>query len=482
MVNPNHPSPPVSPYADANQVVAQAYRLVGTSYQPNHCLQFVRTLWGAQGMGGNPNQSFTKIPPDLIHSDQQPPVGAPIWMTGGAGTDGHIALVSKYVNGVPYVITTDYPKVGKIGEVPLSTLIHAFGNLQYRGWSTSINNKPILTGASHPSGDGGVPSVTTATNSATGSATDSATTTGTGAVAYKPATTQDVLNSIQADFGLTNNLLSMDPSTGKFSLTWAFNKIQQDGITDSTLAANVLAQTTWFQTYGTQAISRLASEANKSGDFKEGVRQSLAGLKDTLANSGITLSSKDLNALARDAYVYGFSTSQILDTATADKSAAYSGGGTTGQALAGLDSTANLNGVTLSSTDRAAWSRDIANGNKTPMDFEKVIRDRAAAQYSVFGDKIKAGDNLHDLTAPYRDVASKLLEVAPEAISWNDPLFKDGKAFQTVDPKSGQMVTKPLWDFRKEVQADPRWQQTDNAKTTYTDFGAGILKRFGVMA
>jgi len=111
-----------------------------------------------------------------------------------------------------------------------------------------------------------------------------------------------------------------------------------------------------------------------------------------------------------------------------------------------------------------------------------MLRDRAATQYSVFGDQIHAGQNLKDLTAPYRDVASKLLEVAPDSIDWNDPLFKDGKAFQTVDPKTGQMSQKPLWQFRQEVMKDPRWQRTDNAKDTYTQFGADVLKRFGVMA
>jgi hypothetical protein len=79
-------------------------------------------------------------------------------------------------------------------------------------------------------------------------------------------------------------------------------------------------------------------------------------------------------------------------------------------------------------------------------------------------------------------VASKLLEVAPDSVTWNDPLFKDGKAFQTVDPKTGQMSAKPLWQFRQEVMKDPRWQRTDNAKDTFTSFGADVLKRFGVMA
>jgi hypothetical protein len=293
-----------------------------------------------------------------------------------------------------------------------------------------------------------------------------------------------VWGELQDKFGLTDNLLSMDKTDPKkgFTLREAFDKIRTEGITDPTRAANILTQTNWFKEHGVDVTKRLAQEANKSGAFKEAVAAQQAKLKDALAAAGLNIGTADLAKLSRDAYVYGMDPAQIMDKAVAIKGAKYTGGGSTGSAMQQLDGLAQNNGVEIAASDKLAWERDLTNGNKTFQDYEKMLRDRAATTYSVFADQIRAGQNLKDLTAPYRDVASKLLEVNPDSVSWEDPLFKDGKAFQTVDPKTGQMSAKPLWQFRQEVMKDPRWQRTDNAKDTYTSFGADVLKRFGVMA
>jgi hypothetical protein len=465
---------------DAQQALNNAYALLGKSYSPDHCLQFVRSCWGAAGMGGDPNHNIKFVPPDQMHSDMVPPLGAPVWFTGGSGTQGHIAIVSKYVDGKPYVITTDYPTRGKIGEVPLTDVVHWLGNLTYRGWSTNINNKQILRGTTHPVGDGGVPVAGQQTNST------STTTVGTnpGSLGYTPAKATDVWDDIQSEFGLTANLLNLDKTDPKkgYTLREAFDDIRKQGITDPIKAANILARTNWFKQNGPDVTKRLAAEANGLGSFKENIAAKQATLKDQLAAAGISLGAKDLAKLSRDAYVYGLNDQQIQDKATSIKGMKFTGGGTIGSTMQYLDGLAHQNGVDISPADKQAWQIQIANGDKTQQDYEAMLRDRAATQYSVFGDQIHAGQNLKDLTAPYRDVASKLLEVAPDSIDWNDPLFKDGKAFQTVDPKTGQMSQKPLWQFRQEVMKDPRWQRTDNAKDTYTQFGADVLKRFGVMA
>jgi hypothetical protein len=486
----------ISPEVQA--VIDQAYKFVGTSQDCNgYCLKFVRSIWGAAGMGGDPNHNIKFVPPEAMHSDMNPPVGAPVWFTGG--DHGHVAIVSKYVNGVPYIISTDFPVQGKVGEAPLSQIIHSWGNLTYRGWSTSINNKTILRGVTHGPGDGGVTVGGQSANSTSTSSTTTGTNPGSGTLGSVPANASDVWDNLQEQFGLTSNLLSLDKTDPKkgFTLAEAFTAIRTGGdyfvngkrikgtgaaITDPIRAANILAQTDWFKTYGTDVTKKLAAEKNGLGSFKEGLNAQTASLKDQLAAAGVSLGAKDLATLARDSYVYGLSDSQILDKATSMKGIGYTGGGTTGGALQYLDGLAEQNGVSISAGDRLAWERDLTNKNKTPQDYEKMIRDHAANQYSVFADQIRAGQNLRDLTKPYRDMTAQLLEVNPDSVTWNDPLFKDGKAFQTVDPKTGQMTTKPLWQFRQDVMKDARWQRTDNAKDQYTSFGQDVLKRFGMVA
>lgn len=296
------------------------------------------------------------------------------------------------------------------------------------------------------------------------------------------ASSQDVFDYIQQQFGLTDALLSID--TGHYkdgkTLRWAFNYIRTQGITDPMRAAQVLAQTDWFRTHGTDVTQRLADEKAGLGAFKEQVNATFSTLKDQMAAKGVHLSDSDLRQLARDTYVYGLNTSQVLDMAVGKKSATF-GGGEIGNDLTGLDALAQANGVSISATDRNAWSRDIAAGNKTVQDYEQMIRDNAAQTYQVFGDKIKAGQNLSDLVQPYTQMASQLLETGNQSLDMSDPLFKDGKAFTTVGA-DGKPALKPLWEFRKEVMSDPRWQYTQNARQTYTDFGKSVLQRFGMVA
>lgn len=291
---------------------------------------------------------------------------------------------------------------------------------------------------------------------------------------------RQVFNQIQELFGLTDALLSMDKTDPKkgFTLKEAFEQIRNDKITDPARAAQILAKTNWFKTYGPEVTKRLVAEKTAQGTFKQGVAQAKSQIQDFLAQRGIQIDAKTLNTLARDAWVYGFNDSQILDQATKKEFTVT--GGEVGGTLAALDSLAYANGIKLSEKDRTAWSRALASGSATQEQYEQHIREAAASRYAVFGDQIRAGQNLMDLTLGYRQIMSDLLELPDgDAIDWDDPLIRDGKAFMQPDDK-GQLTLKPMWEFRKEVMSDPRWQYTDNARERYTQFGSEILRRFGM--
>lgn len=449
--------------SDAAAVLARVRKMIGQGYTPDQCLKFVRSAWGAAGMGGTAAQSWARTGAQFKHSDSQPPIGAPVWFTGGSSGAGHVAIVTGYRNGEPIVATTDYPKLGSIGEVPLSELQSAWSNLHYVGWSTQINNKQILKGQQIPAGDGGA-SVATQSGSA-------------------PATSASVQQYLEENFGLTSAVIAMDKTKhadGK-SLQWAWNQIVNQKITDPGRAANILSQTDWFKTYGVKITQNLAQEKSAPGVFAKQVDSVYAQLKDRAVAMGMDLTKVDLHSIARQAYVYGLNDSQVTDRLM-KSGATYSGGGTTASALQQLDQIAYANGVTVSDKDKTIWGNQIIAGDKTPQDFEKMLRERSAQTYSVFGDQIRKGQNLSDLTSAYRDKAASLLEVDPNNIKWDDPLFKDGKAFTTTDPKTGQPAVKNLWDFQKDIQADSRWQYTQNAHDTYMNTANGVLKRFGMVA
>lgn len=455
--------------AEALKAVSWARQWVGRQAFEDKCLALARSAWGASGMGGTAAQAWQRIAgTQYAHTDgSAPPIGAAVYFTGGSSGAGHVAIVSKYVNGQAYIITNDYPHKGVVGEVPLADLMRSWKNVHYAGWGSSINGKAMALGTSPQ----GRVSINTSSTGTGGSVSTSGS-----------ASSQDVFDYIQQQFGLTDALLSIDKTDPRkgYTLREAFNTIRVKGITDPMRAAQELAKTNWFKTHGTEVTQRMADEKAGLGAFKEQVAAQYATLRDQMAAKGVHLSDADLKQLARDSYVYGLNASQVLDAAVAKKSATFDGG-EIGNDLTGLDALAQANGVKMPVDQRNAWSRDILAGNKTVQDYEQTIRDNAAQTYQVFGDKIKAGQNLSDLVQPYTQMASQLLENGNTTLNMDDPLFKDGKAFQTVG-QDGKPALKPLWEFRKDVMADPRWQYTQNARQTYTDFGKSVLQRFGMVA
>ena len=294
---------------------------------------------------------------------------------------------------------------------------------------------------------------------------------------------QAVFNYIAAEFGLTQAILEMDKTDAKsgFTLKEAFDQIRKQKITDPNRAAEILAKTNWFKKYGVEVTKKLTQEKTSPGAFSRSVDSVYTQLKDRMAALGARVSDADLKAMARQAYVYNLNDSQIMDRLIAAKDVKYAGAGATGASLEQLKNFAYANGVQFSAKDENLWGLQILAGNKTPQDYEKALREKAAQKYTVFADQIRAGENLSDLTSSYREKMADLLEMDPDQIEWTDPLFKDGKAFTALDDK-GQPAVKPLWDFEKEIKSDKRWQYTQNAHDTFTNAGASLLKRFGMVS
>jgi hypothetical protein len=105
--------------------------LVGTSYPPGYCLNFVRTMCGAPA-GVVDATTAWRLARDK-HLQGTPPAGAIVYWIGGSHGHGHIA-VSK---GGGYVVSTDYPR-GKVGVAPIS-FFHRVWGLTYAGWAWDVN-------------------------------------------------------------------------------------------------------------------------------------------------------------------------------------------------------------------------------------------------------------------------------------------------------------------------------------------------------
>lgn len=157
--------------------------------------------------------------------------------------------------------------------------------------------------------------------------------------------------------------------------------------------------------------------------------------KPTLGYSGDALANyKTLVQTARD---NGFQISDILP-----------GGANEQQVLAGI----------------ASGKIDI---NRVQQDARKLA---AQGQPQYVRDLLSQGYDLAQVFAPYRKVMGSVLELNPDQIDLNDPLLR------TAITDKGDMN---LYDFKKAMRADNRWQYTEQAKSDVSTAALNVLKDFG---
>ena len=114
----------------------------------------------------------------------------------------------------------------------------------------------------------------------------------------------------------------------------------------------------------------------------------------------------------------------------------------------------------------------IASGK---IDIDRVIADArklaSQGQPTYVRDLLSQGYSLKQVFAPYRQVMANVLEIGDEdQIDLNDPLLR------SAITDKGDMN---LYDFRKALRQDNRWQYTAQAKEDVSTAALGVLRDFG---
>jgi len=114
----------------------------------------------------------------------------------------------------------------------------------------------------------------------------------------------------------------------------------------------------------------------------------------------------------------------------------------------------------------------IISGN---IDVNRVIADArklaSQGQPQYVRDLLSQGYSLKQVFAPYRQVMANVLEIGdPNQIDLNDPLLR------SAITDKGDMN---LYDFRKQLRQDNRWQYTAQAKEDVSTAALQVLRDFG---
>lgn len=266
---------------------------------------------------------------------------------------------------------------------------------------------------------------------------------------------------------------------------------------DAATIATMINDTEWYRLNGPTVAQKLLDRI-KGGEnaYREGVNEFRQSVSKVATELGLDASDPDvssyLSALGENAYLHSWTPAQIegVVTSNPDIVKKISGGLFAAQAQDIADY-ANTMGTIISAGDRTNYTQRLLgltdkNGVRVRSsvdDIKAEIRKNTATKYAVFADQINAGVSLWDLTDNYRAKVADKLGIDKDAIRWDDPLFKDGKIFQSVDPKDpSKIIARPLWEADKMIMADERWQYSKEADELYSKWTYGTLQKMGVVA
>lgn len=270
-------------------------------------------------------------------------------------------------------------------------------------------------------------------------------------------------NLFQGKYGVFEAILN-DPIYGE---ELRYIKYVREVLKDEALANDLWQKSKWGQ-LDSDAQLRYVQKLEQSKVYQERLKSWLIKTKATLASKGLSADDATLTKYYDD----GIDDITIIDDLTSKVSAKGAKGETAG-VLESLRKTASLNGFKLEEdfgNQVDGWLQRIARGESIE-DFKRLIREQAKRGMT---DKVKnlmdEGLDLANIYAPYRNSMAALLEVTPDSIKLTDPIL--------MSAYSGDKEMS-IFDFKRAVRKDPRWQYTDNARRETSDAVLGVLRDFG---
>ena len=202
--------------------------------------------------------------------------------------------------------------------------------------------------------------------------------------------------------------------------------------------------------------------------YKERLKAWLSKIKPQLASRGLKADDATLEKYYKDGIDEATIFAELGEGVTAKGAA-----GEVADALGTLRTVARNNGFNLDrdfSGQVDGWLRRIAGGESVD-DFARLIRQQAKLGLpDKVGALLDEGLDLANVYAPYRNTMAALLEVTPDSINLDDPLLRSAY---------GPDKEMSVYDFKRAVRKDPRWQYTDNAREEVSSAALGILRDFG---
>lgn len=212
-------------------------------------------------------------------------------------------------------------------------------------------------------------------------------------------------------------------------------------------------------------------------EYFRGLDSFEAELETSLTEKGIQYTPEQLSTWAEELYSQGYEDDKNFISRFLNRKISFAAG----QAPAGeaADNVAILReyaadmGLDLErdySSSLSDWLQRLDRGESVQV-FKDLIRDQVASTEGQYiGDLVKRGLTLKEVYQPYKQLMASTLELSPEEIKLNDPFLRSA-----IGPE-GQ---SNLYDWKKKLRADKRWEFTEAAREDVYANVYKILRDFG---
>lgn len=287
--------------------------------------------------------------------------------------------------------------------------------------------------------------------------------------------TKEQEDQAAVDFGWSVAFFKSIPELWK-----KFSQAIDEGWTAQRFQAEI-QNTKWYRNNSDSVKKTIALQKTKPGEYKALMSQTLATVKDAAGRMGAVMSDKQLKAVATHYLWGGWNDSQLRDS-LANYIAQVGKTGYDGEAGAAEDDLreyAYKMGTRVGDKQLKSWLGNILRGNRTVDAYKNWIQSESLKMFPTMADQIKGGQTVYDLASPYIQSMSSILELSPSDIDLFDPTIRRAMSSQDPDKPGGMM---PLYQYETMLRNDPRWMQTNNARTQINQIGLNVLKDFGFQA
>lgn len=288
-------------------------------------------------------------------------------------------------------------------------------------------------------------------------------------------------DALESYYGTTMQLITSDDSG---SLLGLFSDAIKRGMTADGFA-NALKKTQWFLSY--DESNRLYQTKVNDPAAQQDLATRRADITDAVQNQAVTDTGKRLDdatasAIAEDLLKNNYNNwSTKVATkvrSSLSKMDVTQFGGQVVNTTSAIRDYARKMGISVSDAAANNYMKNILAGNTTLDGVQAELRKQALPYYPQFADRINAGDTIDDITSPYRNMIASMLEIDPKDVGFDITGSKmDPVLLKALSGEGGKPVG--LYDLRKMIKQDSRWQYTRNAQEEYASLTTKLMRMFG---